>query len=145
MPLEGGRTQHYCDWWRDQLQHDRNLFNAQLIGDAEDPKSVTPMAYNDLAYCRHVCCLVLPSLAQVCSTLKSWACCSKWGHNRVLEHKNNGSPLELILPVLTSPDILEQAVAGVLSGQISLSLSSVEPLLVLANAIGVSQQLAIHA
>ncbi len=45
----------------------------------------------------------------------------------------------LVLPVLTKPEIVEQAVAGVLSGQISLSLSNVEAVLVLANAVGVSQ------
>ena len=48
-------------------------------------------------------------------------------------------PLSLILPVLTKPEIVAQAVAGVLSGQISLSMSNVEPVLVLANAVGVSQ------
>ncbi len=48
-------------------------------------------------------------------------------------------PLSLILPVLTKPEIVEQAVAGVLSGQISLSMSNVEAVLVLANAVGVSQ------
>lgn len=72
------------------------------------------------------------------STLES-ACCSKWGHNRVQQHKDSNSPLELVLPVLTDPDIVQQAVAGVLSGQIRLSMSTVEPLLVLANAVGVRQ------
>ncbi|KAL0052135.1 hypothetical protein WJX82_008432 [Trebouxia sp. C0006] len=70
------------------------------------------MAHNDLAYC------------------------SEWGHNRVLEHKATSVPLNLILPVLTKPEIVEQAVAGVLSGQISLSMSNVEAVLVLANAVG---------
>ncbi len=45
----------------------------------------------------------------------------------------------LLLPVLTKPEIVEQSVAGVLSGQISLSMSNVEAILVLANAVGVSQ------
>ncbi len=45
------------------------------------------------------------------------------------------------MPVLTQPEIVEEAVAGVLSGQISLSLSKVEAVLVLANAAGVSQLL----
>ncbi len=47
-------------------------------------------------------------------------------------------PVTLVLPVLTKPEIVEQAVAGVLSGQISLSMSNVEAILVLANAVGVS-------
>jgi len=47
-------------------------------------------------------------------------------------------PVTLALPVLTKPEIVEQAVAGILSGQISLSLSNVEAILVLANAVGVS-------
>ncbi|KAA6426970.1 MAG: hypothetical protein FRX49_03294 [Trebouxia sp. A1-2] len=42
----------------------------------------------------------------------------------------------LVLPVLTKPEIVEQAVAGILSGQISLSMSNVEAVLVLANAVG---------
>ena len=46
-----------------------------------------------------------------------------------------------MLPVLTSPDIVEKAVAGVLSGNIKLSMSTVEACLVLANAIGVSHLL----
>ena len=49
-------------------------------------------------------------------------------------------PVNLVLPVLTKPEIVEQAVAGVLSGQISLSMSNEEAILVLANAVGVSQQ-----
>lgn len=64
--------------------------------------------------------------------------CSKWGQNRVLEHRSQDSPLNLVLPVLTSPDVVEKAVASVLSGNIKLSMSIVEPFLVLANSIGVS-------
>ena len=64
--------------------------------------------------------------------------CSKWGHNRVVDQHVTGKPVELVLPVLTRPDIVEQAVAGILSGQVSLSLSNVEALLVFANAVGVS-------
>ncbi len=62
------------------------------------------------------------------------------GHNRVLEHEATAVPVILVLPVLTKPEIVEQAVAGVLSGQISLSMSNEEAILVLANAVGVSQQ-----
>ena len=50
----------------------------------------------------------------------------------------------LVLPVLSRPEVVEQAVAGVLSGQISLSLSNVESLLVLANAVGVSDLLSMY-
>lgn len=46
--------------------------------------------------------------------------------------------MHLVIPVLTRPRVVEQAVAGILSGQIGLSLSNVEALLVLANAIEVS-------
>lgn len=56
-----------------------------------------------------------------------------------MEHKATTGPVILITPVLTHPNIVEEAVAGVLSGQISLSLSNVEAVLVLANAVGVSQ------
>ena len=53
-----------------------------------------------------------------------------------------GAPSErnatLVLPVLTKQDVMEQAVTGILSGQITLSLASVEALLVLASAVGVS-------
>lgn len=45
-----------------------------------------------------------------------------------------------MLPVLTRPDVVQQAVAGILSGQIGLTMSSVEALLVLANAVGVSHR-----
>lgn len=52
--------------------------------------------------------------------------------------------MALVLPVLSRPEVVEQAVAGVLSGQISLSSLSVEPLLVLANAVGVSELLSMY-
>ncbi len=65
--------------------------------------------------------------------------CSKWGHNRVFEYEATAVPVSLVLPVLTKPEIVEQAVAGILSGQISLSMSNVEAVLVLANAVRVSQ------
>ena len=64
--------------------------------------------------------------------------CSKWGHNRVVEHQAKGMPITLVLPVLTKQNVMEQAVTGILNGQITLSLASVEALLVLANAVGVS-------
>jgi len=46
-------------------------------------------------------------------------------------------PLQLTLPVLTSPDIVQLAVAGIYSSRIALSWTNVEPMLVLANSIGV--------
>ena len=61
------------------------------------------------------------------------------GSQQGLEHKATAVPMFLVLPVLTKPEIVEQAVAGILSGQISLSMSNVEAVLVLANAVGVSQ------
>ncbi|KAL0033575.1 hypothetical protein WJX79_004573 [Trebouxia sp. C0005] len=79
VPVAGGRTKEYCDWWCEQVleQSDLSLFNVRLIGDAGSPQLFTSMARNDLAYC------------------------SKWGHNRI-----------------------------------SLSMSNVEAVLVLANAVG---------
>ncbi len=46
--------------------------------------------------------------------------------------------LRLILPVKSDPAIVQQAVAGLNSGSIDLHMGNVEPILVLANAIGVS-------
>ena len=65
--------------------------------------------------------------------------CSEGGRNRVKEHQATGVPINLVLPVLTRPDVVQEAVAGILSGEISLSLLNVEALLVLANAVGVRQ------
>ena len=51
-------------------------------------------------------------------------------------------PLILVMPVLfQNQEMWKEAVAGILSGQISLSQSNVEAVLVLANAAGVSQLL----
>ena len=55
-----------------------------------------------------------------------------------MEHQATHKPINLVLPVLTRPEVVHEAVAGILSGQIGLSMLSVEALLVLANAIGVS-------
>ncbi|KAL3155230.1 hypothetical protein ABBQ32_013168 [Trebouxia sp. C0010 RCD-2024] len=78
------------------------------------------MAYNDLAYC------------------------SKWGHNRLVEHEAANKPISLVLPVLTRPEVVQQAVAGIISGQTGLSLLIVEALLVLANAVGLKPHGFIH-
>ena len=48
------------------------------------------------------------------------------------------SPIPLVVPVVTSHDSMQHAVSGMLAGQIKLSLSNLEPILVLANAVGVS-------
>ena len=55
VPVAGGRTKDYCDWWREQLleQSDLSLFNVRLVGDASSPQLFTSMAHNDLTYCRH--------------------------------------------------------------------------------------------
>ena len=50
-------------------------------------------------------------------------------------------PLSLVLPALTDPVIVQQAVAGVLKGHMCLASSTVEAILVLANAVGVSHLL----
>ncbi len=63
---------------------------------------------------------------------------STWGRNRVQEHTDTERVLRLILPVKTDPAIVQQAVAGLNSGSIDLHMGNVEPILVLANAIGVS-------
>ena len=46
--------------------------------------------------------------------------CSAWGRNRVLTH-TQPQPLSLVLPALTDPVIVQQAVAGVLKGHIRFS------------------------
>ena len=60
----------------------------------------------------------------------------------MLEHKAGGSkaPLKLVLPVACRPELVYTAIAGILGGQIKLSLSTVEAILVLSNAIGVRIQ-----
>ena len=63
---------------------------------------------------------------------------SIWGRNRVQEHMDTEGALRLILPVKIDPAIVQQAVAGLNSGSIDLHMDNVEPILVLANAIGVS-------
>ena len=54
------------------------------------------------------------------------------------ERTDTERALHLILPVKTDPAIVQQAVAGLNSGNIDLHMGNVEPILVLANAIGVS-------
>ncbi len=55
------------------------------------------------------------------------------------DFQSAADPLQLTMPVLTDPGTMQQAVAGIYRGKISLSWSNVEPILVLANSIGVTQ------
>ena len=54
MPIAGRGTKDYGDWWRDQFigQDDLSVFSVRLLGNASSPQLFTPMAHNDLAYCR---------------------------------------------------------------------------------------------
>lgn len=95
VPVAGGRTKEYCDWWCEQVleQSDLSLFNVRLIGDAGSPQLFTSMARNDLAYCRCACAwIALCSCPQqhTSSIIRTKTgrmlqqfFCSKWGHNRV--------------------------------------------------------------
>ncbi|DBA69487.1 TPA: hypothetical protein ACH3X2_001171 [Trebouxia sp. C0005] len=112
IPVKSNRgSKEYCEWWKHQ-QHDPKLFGAQLIGDNATPQKFAGMSFSDL----------------------SFFC--EWGRNRVTDFQAIAGPLQLTLPVLTSPDIVQLAVAGIYSGTIALSWSTVEPVLVLANSIG---------
>ncbi|DBA80994.1 TPA: hypothetical protein ACH3X2_007201 [Trebouxia sp. C0005] len=111
VAIESGHTQLYHNWWQ-QDPSNICLFGAHLIGDAEEPSQYASIALTDLAFC------------------------STWGRNRVQEHTDTERALRLILPVKTDPAIVLQAVAGLNSGSIGLHMGNVEPILVLANAIG---------
>ena len=50
LRVAGRGTQDYCEWWR--TQETFGLFDVRLIGDASSPQLFTPIAQNDLAYCR---------------------------------------------------------------------------------------------
>ena len=65
--------------------------------------------------------------------------CSKWGHKLVDDRDDTSQFLVAVLPVLTAPEIVQQCVAGMLSGYIFLSAANIEPVLVLANAVRVSK------
>ena len=76
--------------------------------------------------------------SQLSTLLQHRTCaCSKWGQNRVSQHTHREQLLCLTLPVRKNPDIVCQAVSGLLGGSVQLSASSVEALLVLANSAGV--------
>ena len=54
VPVSSGWTESYFNWWEDQLLHqsDAAWFAVRLIGDTSTPHKFTPMALNDLAFCR---------------------------------------------------------------------------------------------
>ena len=57
VPVSSGWTESYFNWWQDHLLHhpDAAWFAVRLIGDASTPHKFTPMALNDLAFCRLTC------------------------------------------------------------------------------------------
>ena len=54
VPVSSGWTETYFNWWEDQVVQNSGAawFAVQLIGDASTPDKFTPMALNDLAFCR---------------------------------------------------------------------------------------------
>ena len=56
VPVSSGWTEAYFNWWENQLIHhpDAAWFAVRLIGDASTPHKFTPVALNDLAFCRLV-------------------------------------------------------------------------------------------
>ena len=92
MPITGGRTQEYCDWWCEQVlgQDNHSLFSVRLIGDASSPQLYTLMAHNDLAFCRYAGCTSLISkrgsttkLGGTMFSQVAFACHAKFYHSRV--------------------------------------------------------------
>ncbi len=75
VPVAGGRTKDYYDWWREQCseQSDLSLINVRLIGDASSPQLFTSMAHNDLAYCRYAC--FWTALCKCCNKTQMWFNC----------------------------------------------------------------------
>lgn len=112
--VASGWTTHYCSWWHKQAPQNskHTLFPAQLIGDASTPHLYTPMSLGDLAFC------------------------SNWGRKLVEDHSDKNQALPAVLPVLTTPNIVQESIAGMLAGQIKLSETNFEQVLVLANAVG---------
>ncbi|KAL0055582.1 hypothetical protein WJX82_002094 [Trebouxia sp. C0006] len=45
--------------------------------------------------------------------------CCEWGCKLVTDHKGSAGPLQMTLPVLTSPDIVQLAVTGIYRGEIA--------------------------
>ena len=154
VPVASGWTQSYGRFWQEQIHtsDSSKLFGARLIGDAQTPQEFTPLSFSDLACCRYVQCVdclcgafttswqppCLTTCPVIWCSLLRFHCCSKWGQNRVSQHPCNNEPLQLILPVFAAPCTVHQAVAGMLSGKVTLSAYNVEAILVLANAVRVS-------
>ena len=114
----GRGSKGYAQLWLSQPGNAK-LFGVRLIGDARTPHLFSSMASADLALY------------------------SEWGFSRIQQYSNT-EPLELVLPVLTDPAILKEAVLGIHSGVISLSWHTAEAVLVMANSIGVSACIAKH-
>ena len=92
-------------------QNDPVLFGAQLIGDARLKHGI-PVAVSDLV--SH----------------------SEWAAARCKQNEVQRNGLQCVLPVCTSPDIVERFVRSIYSGFIELK-DDVEQMLVLANSIQV--------
>ena len=54
IPVSSGWTEPYINWWEEQKLHHPGAawFAVRLIGDASTPHKFTPMALNNLAFCR---------------------------------------------------------------------------------------------
>ena len=53
IPVSSGWTETYFNWWEDQVVHHPGaVWFVRLVGDASTPHKFTPMALNDLAFCR---------------------------------------------------------------------------------------------
>ncbi len=150
VPVASGWTPAYLSWWQEQVRAQQipDFFAVRLIGDANRPGLFSPFGLDHLAFCRcesgqqSTILLLLGSHlgSRAISTLLLHSCmcaCSKWGHNRVAQHIGREQVLSLTLPVETDPDIVCQAVSGLLGGFVELSALNVEALLVLANSVGV--------
>ena len=116
VPLKNTRgSQAFFEFWT--ANHDNHrLFNIRLIGSASSLDQSSSIAAADLALY------------------------SKWGLSILQRHEDNET-IKILLPVLTEPAQVCQAVEGLQRGVITLTWLTVEPILVLANAIGVSAPL----
>ena len=156
VPVASGWTPAYLSWWQEQIRYQQvpDFFAVRLIGDANRPDLFSPFGLDHwlsagmskpsrVSRCSILLLLGshLGSIAISTLLLHNCVCaCSKWGHNRVAQHIGREQVLSLILPVETDPDIVCQAVSGLLGGFVKLSAANVEALLVLANYVGVSSE-----
>jgi len=140
VPVHSGWATTYLASRQKHLQLP-GVFVAHLVGDASKADLYVSLASSNLALCR--CKTAADSYAAgshavIMSLLTQVQFCSEWGRNRVDQHKDTTQPLQLIMPVYTTREVVLQAIIGILGGQIKLSLLDVEPILVLANSIRVS-------